>query len=58
MTDGTDICKGVKEPSFTPYTLDLPYTVYFPSATPSSNTVPYGTLLLYSNEDQLVNFYL
>lgn len=58
MIDGTDICKGVKEPNFTPFTLDVPYTISFPSTTPSSNAAPYGTLLLYSNEDQLVNFYL
>jgi hypothetical protein len=58
MTDGTGICKGVAEPNFTPFTLDLPKTIYFPSVNPTSTTTPYGTMLLYSNEDQLVNFYL
>jgi hypothetical protein len=50
MVDGTGICKGVQEPNFTPFILDLPRTIYFPSVNPANNA-PYGSLLLYSNED-------
>ena len=55
--NGTGVCAGVLEPKFYPKTSDFANTIYFPSKTPAAG-VAYGTLLLYSNEDYLVNFYL
>jgi len=64
LVDGAGVCKGVVEPSFTPTTFDLEKLYKFaedstnPYAKTNSGTKPFGSIVFYSNIDQLVNFYL
>lgn len=55
LVDGTGLCKGVVEPKFVPTTFDLAKIVNF--AVSGSNK-PKGSIVFYSNIDELVNFYL
>lgn len=60
LLDGVDVCKGIREPNFRPQVLDYANAFVFPQGLSSwpPTTVAYGTMLFYSNEEELSNFYL
>ena len=64
LVDGAGVCKGVVEPNFTPTVFDLANLKKFAHdnsnvyATTSTGSLPFGSIVFYSNIDELVNFYL
>jgi len=55
MTDGTDVCKGVINPTFAASFTDTANIMYYPSVNPQNN-VAFGSVLLYSNKDEYDTF--
>lgn len=60
IIDGVGVCAGVTNPRFVPKEHDFPNAVFWQ---PYGDTWPattghFGTFMLYSNEDELVKFYL